>query len=59
MRCLRINEKSALIISRSDKKVLRAMEAYADGINQFIRQNINSLPLELKILHYKPAQWSI
>jgi len=34
-----------------------AMEAYARGVNQFIGQRANRLPLEFSLLKYKPAPW--
>ena len=59
MRALRIGNKSDMVISRSDKRVLQAMEAFTDGVNQYILKNWHTLPLEFKILHYKPESWKI
>jgi len=33
------------------------MEAYARGVNRFIEQHQNSLPLEFSLLKYKPQPW--
>jgi penicillin G amidase len=33
-------------------------EAYARGVNTFIEQHQNQLPLEFSILHYKPQPWT-
>jgi penicillin amidase len=33
------------------------MEAYARGVNLFIDQHLNSLPLEFSLLKYKPQPW--
>jgi penicillin amidase len=36
-----------------------AMEAYAAGVNEFIKTHPNSLPIEFRILGYKPDLWKI
>jgi len=35
----------------------RIMNAYARGVNEFIEQHKNNLPLEFSLLRYKPAPW--
>ena len=35
----------------------RIMDAYARGVNQFIEEHRNSLPLEFSLLGYKPQPW--
>ena len=37
---------------------LHQLEAYAAGVNAFIAQNQEHLPVEFKLLHYKPAPWT-
>jgi penicillin amidase len=37
--------------------VRKIMDAYARGVNQFIQQHQNSLPLEFSLLRYKPQLW--
>ena len=34
------------------------VEAYARGVNKFIEQHQNQLPLEFSLLHYKPQPWT-
>jgi penicillin amidase len=34
------------------------VEAYARGVNRFIEQHQNQLPLEFSLLHYKPQPWA-
>ena len=34
------------------------VEAYARGVNRFIEQHQNQLPLEFSLLHYKPQPWT-
>src|SRR5438093_11317653 len=33
------------------------MEAYARGVNHFIEQHKNALPLEFSLLRYEPSPW--
>jgi penicillin amidase len=40
-----------------DKDSRAIMEAYARGVNRFIEQHSNQLPLEFTLLHYKPKPW--
>jgi penicillin amidase len=59
MRSLRMTEKSRLILSKSNEKVIKAGEAFADGVNQFIEKNKNQLPPEFAILGYEPEKWQV
>ncbi len=52
----RIAEKIVPQLSEESKSVL---EAYAAGINEFIRTHENELPIEFSLLRYKPAPWRI
>ncbi|GLV59450.1 peptidase S45 [Dictyobacter sp. S3.2.2.5] len=36
---------------------LRVLEAYASGVNSFIRRNQNKLPVEFRLLNYRPEPW--
>src|SRR5258707_10520686 len=40
-----------------DKDSRALMEAYARGVNRFIEQHANRLPLEFSLLNYKPQPW--
>ncbi len=55
MRALRIQEKSQKILENSDPKVVAALEAFSDGVNQYIAK----FPLapEFKVLGYQPEWW--
>nr|WP_319998226.1 penicillin acylase family protein [uncultured Draconibacterium sp.] len=55
MRALRIQEKSEKILATSSPEIVAALEAYSDGINQYIRKY--PLPPEFKVLQYKPEIW--
>jgi penicillin amidase len=59
LRALRMTEKSKLILSKSHEKILIILEAFTDGINQYIEQNINKLPTEFSILGYVPEKWEV
>jgi penicillin amidase len=37
---------------------LHQLESYARGVNAFITQNADHLPVEFHILHYTPAPWT-
>jgi penicillin amidase len=57
MRALRIPEKSQMVLNRQDRDIQDSLEAFADGVNQFIRKNQKNLPLEFSLLGYKPEEW--
>lgn len=57
MRALRIPEKSQLVLSKSDPEIVAALEAFADGVNQFIESHKSKLPFEFFVLGYKPEAW--
>lgn len=40
-----------------DAESRAVMEAYARGVNRFIEQHANQLPLEFTLLKYKPQPW--
>jgi penicillin amidase len=58
MRALRIPEKTRVVLSRQEPEVLRTLEAFADGVNQFIDIHQDNLPLEFSLLGYKPENWA-
>lgn len=57
LRSLRIPHKSRIIIDTCDARVIAAMEAFATGVNEYINSNTKKLPVEFKILGYKPERW--
>jgi penicillin amidase len=57
MRALRIPEKSRLVLAKTEKHILRAVEAFAGGVNFYIRNHRKNLPPEFTILGYKPDEW--
>lgn len=59
MRALQITEKSKRVISYTDPAVLRAIQAYANGVNKYIKDSYEKLPIEFAILGYRPDPWKI
>ncbi len=55
MRELRIQEKSEKILAGASPEIIEALEAFAEGVNEYIR--FNPLPPEFKILSYHPEFW--
>jgi len=58
LRALRIPEKSRLILSQTEEPLLRAVQAFADGVNQLIGTHSKRLPPEFTLLGYSPEQWT-
>jgi penicillin G amidase len=50
----RAAERDAGLLDAQSRAVL---EAYAHGVNQFIEQHRNNLPLEFSLLQYQPQPW--
>jgi len=57
MRSLRIPEKSKLVLENTSPEMVNALEAYVDGINQYISLHEEKLPPEFSILGYVPEKW--
>ena len=50
----RAADRDATLLEPEARNII---EAYARGVNQFIEQHQNSLPLEFSLLRYKPQPW--
>lgn len=57
LRSLRYSEKSKMLLDSLDNESLSALQAFANGVNYFIENHSNDLPLEFSILKYKPERW--
>jgi len=57
MRALRIPEKSAMVLDSTETDLKAILDAYADGVNQYIEQQGDNLPVEFALLGYKPEKW--
>ncbi len=58
-RALDFLSKSRMVIAQTDPEILRCMEAFTDGINQYINQHQKKLSFEFTMLGYKPDLWKI
>jgi len=58
LRALRIPEKSRLILSQTEEPLLRAVQAYSEGVNQYINSHMKRLPVEFTLLGYIPEKWT-
>jgi penicillin amidase len=59
MRSLRMTAKSKLVLANTEERIITCLEAFTDGVNQFIRRNKNRLPPEFWILGYQPEEWEV
>jgi penicillin G amidase len=58
-RSLDIVNKSKMLLSNTEESIVNCLQAFADGVNEFISNAGNKLPPEFKILRYKPDPWKI
>ncbi len=56
LRSLRMPEKSDMVMKIISPEMLTALEAYAEGVNQYIEED--NLSFEFKVLGYKPEKWT-
>ena len=47
LRALEFSKKSELVLSKSDPEIVANVEAFSDGVNQFITNNLKKLSLQL------------
>lgn len=57
LRSLRFTAKSEAILEKAHQTDLIALEAFAEGVNSYIRSHEKKLPPEFGILGYKPELW--
>ncbi len=57
LRALRFEKKSEMIYSETDSGIRMILDAFAEGINQYIDDNEKRLPPEFAVLRYKPEKW--
>jgi penicillin amidase len=56
-RALDFPGKSKLVLANTSPEILTALEAFSDGVNQYIDQHQKKLPFEFAMLGYKPDPW--
>lgn len=57
-RSLRFSAKSEKVLAQTDPKILSCIDAYCDGVNQYIETHLKKLPPEFTLLGYKPEPWT-
>jgi len=57
-RSLDFSKKSAAVLKTTDPEILKCIDAYTDGVNQFIDTHLKKLPFEFRLLGYKPEKWT-
>ena len=58
MRVIGLARAAKTDLSAASRAVLDDLQAYADGVNKFLEQHGDGLPVEFLILGYKPEAWS-
>jgi penicillin amidase len=56
-RSLGFLDKSELVLAACDEQIKLALEAFSEGVNQYIEDNFGKLPPEFTILGYVPEKW--
>jgi penicillin G amidase len=56
-RVLRLGRAAERDVSLMPPEAKLAIEAYARGVNRFITTHLDNLPLEFRLLRYKPQPW--
>lgn len=59
MRSMRYIEKSKEILKNSPPEIINNLTAFCDGVNQYIENHEDNLPLEFILLRYKPDKWEL
>ncbi|MFP4448483.1 MAG: penicillin acylase family protein [Bacteroidales bacterium] len=57
MRSLRVQKKSKEVLQNTPPEIIKALEAFSEGVNQYIKNNRDELPPEFSILQYEPKPW--
>ena len=58
-RAFDFSKKSADVLNKTDPEIIKCLQAYTDGVNQFIRKNRKKLSFEFSLLGYKPEEWTM
>lgn len=57
-RCLNIYQTAAALLKDEDPVIVGCLQAYADGVNAFMSAAGKRLPVEFRLLSYRPEPWS-
>ncbi|MEA3461428.1 MAG: penicillin acylase family protein, partial [Bacteroidota bacterium] len=58
-RALEFTKKSHRVLAQTNPDIIHCMEAFTDGINQYISKNQKNLSFEFTMLGYKPDPWEV
>lgn len=58
MRSLQMKKKANRMLAQTDPEIIRMLDAFSDGVNQYIDDNHYRLPPEFTLLGYKPGKWT-
>jgi penicillin amidase len=58
-RAFDFSKKSTDVLKKTDPEIVQCLQAYTDGVNQFITNNQNKLSFEFSLLGYKPEEWTM
>ncbi len=58
-RALQFSKKSEMVMAQTDPEIIACVEAFADGVNQYMENNTKKLPFEFTMLGYKPDPWEV
>ncbi|MCA9954556.1 MAG: MFS transporter [Anaerolineales bacterium] len=53
-----MRETAELIWEQMDDEARTVLQAYTDGVNAYLEENKNSLPIEYTLLRFKPEPWT-
>ncbi|MCD4742790.1 MAG: penicillin acylase family protein [Desulfobacteraceae bacterium] len=56
-RTLSIPQKSKLVLDKASDKMMNHLNAYAEGVNYYIKEHKGNFPLEFNVLGYAPDNW--
>ena len=56
-RSLRIPEKSTKLLANEPPELVASLDAFTDGVNQYMESLGTNLPIEFKLLGYQPDKW--
>jgi penicillin G amidase len=56
-RTIGINKTAYKLFENASPKSKEILTAYSNGVNKFIEQHIDELPVEFDVLNYRPEKW--
>ena len=56
-RALHFSQKSQMVLDSCNENIINSLNAFSDGVNQYMEDHADRLPPEFSILGYKPDKW--